>query len=114
MKSPRVVLAIWVAVILVLVIVEVAEVTHFFTVPIASALGDPVELVLSLVFTTVLALVGAIFIGIYISHRILSPSGFSPFEEEMLRMRADLRDVKQSVEEIRRATPPPPPKGGAP
>ncbi len=114
MKSPRVVVIIWVLVILVLVVVEVAEITRFFTLPIASALGDPVELVLSLVFTTVLALVGAIFIGIYISHRILSPSGFSPFEEEMLRMRADLRDVKRTVEELRRAAdPPPPPKGGS-
>jgi uncharacterized membrane protein (DUF106 family) len=100
-KPSRVIL-IWVVVIGALLLVEVAEVTHLFTLPVQSALGDLLSFIFALVFTTILALVGAIFIGIYISHRILSPRGFTPFEEEMLRMRADVRDLKEEIASIRR------------
>jgi hypothetical protein len=114
------VLVFWSALIVLLVLVEVAEITHLFRIPIQSALGDPLAFVFALVFTTVFALVGAIFIGIYFSARVLRGSGFTPFEEEMLRMRVDLRDLKVSVEELkasmpRAADPPPdPPKEGRP
>ncbi len=96
--------------------VEVAELTHLFTLPIQLALGDPIALVTALVFTTLLAVVGAIFIGLYISHRLLTPLGFTPYEQEMLRMRSEVRDMRSAVEEIRRAVrpdardPPPPPR----
>ena len=101
MKNSRLVLLSWSVLIILLIVVELAEITHLFTLPVESALGDPLVFVLALVFTTLVALVGAIFIGIYISARILSPSGFTPFEEEMLRMRTDLRDVKAALEEMR-------------
>ncbi len=109
MRTSRLVLLAWSVLIVLLVVVELAELTHLFTLPVESVLGDPLAFVLALVFTTVVALVGAIFIGIYISARILSPSGFTPFEEEMLRMRTDLRDVKAAVEEMRRGPNAPPP-----
>jgi hypothetical protein len=82
-------------------VVEIAEITHFFTLPVQNAIGDPLAFVVALIFTTLLALVGAIFIGVFLSHRILSTTGFTPFEEEMLRMRADLREVKRDVAELR-------------
>jgi hypothetical protein len=85
----------------VLLVVEIAEITHFFTLPVQNAIGDPLAFVVALIFTTLLALVGAIFIGVFLSHRILSTTGFTPFEEEMLRMRADLREVKRDVAELR-------------
>jgi len=115
-RSNRIGLFVWVLVIAVLVVVEVAEITHLFTVPISNALADPLAFVFALVFTTILALVGAIFVGIYLSHRLLTPSGFSPFEEEMLRMRSDLKEVRKIVEEMRGGGPPPPdpPKEEAP
>jgi len=108
-KTSRLVLFAWSILIVLLVVVELAELTHLFTLPVEAVLGDPLAFVLALVFTTVVALVGAIFIGIYISARILSPSGFTPFEEEMLRMRTDLRDVKAAIEEMRRGPNTPPP-----
>jgi hypothetical protein len=101
MRPTRLVILLWVTLIVVLLIVELAEITRTFTLPIQSAIGDPLAFVFALVFTTILALVGAIFIGIYISNRMLSPSGFTPFEEEMLKMRKEVRDLTRSVEEIR-------------
>jgi hypothetical protein len=116
-RATRLVLIAWGVLIVLLIAVELAEITHLFTLPVESALGDPLVFVLALVFTTVVAIVGAIFIGIYISARILSPGGFTPFEEEMLRMRTDLRDVKAAVEAMRAGDPPnspKPPSGEAP
>ncbi len=118
MNPSRAVLLFWTALILGLVIVEFAEITRVFTLPVVAAFGDPYTLVFALVFTTVLALVGAIFIGIYVSARILRPQGFTPFEEEMLRMRTEVRELRAALE---RREPPPaksdpadPPKEGTP
>ena len=101
MRANRVSVAIWLALILILLIVEIAEITKVFTVPIQNVIGDPLAFVIALVFTTLVALVGAIFIGVYLSHRLLNPTGFTPFEEEMLRMRADVQQVKRDVAEMR-------------
>ena len=116
MKASRVIV-LWLGLLVALVAVELAELTHLFTLPFQSVLADPVGLFSTLLFVTILALIGAIFLGIYISHRILSPLGFSPFEEEMLHMRGDLLELRRTVETIRdRLTgadppsdPPPPP-----
>lgn len=101
MRASRVAIVLWVALIVALLAVELAEITHVFTLPVQNALADPLAFVSGLVFTTLLALVGAIFIGVYVSHRILSPTGFTPFEEEMLRMRSDLQQVKRDLAALR-------------
>ncbi len=109
MRASRAVLVLWSAVVAILVVLEFAEVTHLFTFPISAVLGDPISLVVSLVFTTIVAVIGAIFIGIYATTRLLRPSGFTPFEEEMLRMRVDVQELRRAVDELRR----PPPPGSA-
>jgi hypothetical protein len=114
MRASRVALVLWGALILVLLVVEVAELTHLFSLPVQSVIDDPVALVVALVFTTIVALVGAIFIGIYISHRMLSPSGFTPFEEEMLKMRQEVQELKGAVDSLKPIDPPTRPPGAAP
>lgn len=114
MRANRISLILWSALIFVLVLVEVAEVTRVFTVPVQNIFADPLTDVIALIFTTIVALVGAIFIGIYLSHRLLSPTGFTPFEEEMLRMRADVQQVKQDVQELRARTGGDPPRTSSP
>ena len=101
MRASRVAILLWILLIAVLLIVELAEITHVFTLPVQSAIADPLAFVIALIFTTLLALVGAIFIGVYLSHRLLSPTGFTPLEEEMLRMRSDLQSVKRDLAELR-------------
>jgi hypothetical protein len=102
MRASRWGILLWTVLIVVLLFVEVAEITHLFTLPVQSAIGDPLAFVFALVFTTILALVGAVYIGIYVSARLLRTQGFTPFEEEMLKMRGDLRDVKAAVDEMQR------------
>lgn len=115
MRPSRAVLVVWALVVVVLVVLEIAELTRLFTVPIYRALGDPIVVLVSLVFTTIIAVVGAVFVGISITTRLLSPRGFTPFEEEMLRMRADLAEVRKALDELKGpANAPPPPAGRTP
>jgi hypothetical protein len=105
-RPSRVVLLGWAILIAALLVVELAEITHLFTLPIQSAIGDPLAFVFALVFTTILALVGAVFIGIYASARILSPTGFTPFEEEMLQMRSEIRELTAALQRLEAAQTP--------
>ncbi len=114
MRPSRVVLLLWSVLIAILLVLEIAEITHLFTVSIQSAVEDPLAFVFALVFTTILALIGAIFIGIYFAQRILSSAAFTPFEEEMLKMRGDISDMKESLRKISGAPPPNSPAGDSP
>ena len=105
----------WIGVVVLLFVVELAELTHLFTLPVESAAGNLLSFVFALVFTTILALVGAVFIGIFIAYRLRAPTGFTPFEEEMLKMRAEVTELKAAVAELRGApVAPPPPKEAPP
>ncbi|UCE37177.1 MAG: hypothetical protein JSW00_17135 [Thermoplasmata archaeon] len=47
-----------------------------------------------------MALIGAIFIGMFLSHRILSIGGFTPFEEEMLKMREEIKSINTKLDSL--------------
>ncbi len=105
----------WVVVIAVLVFLEVAEVTHLFHLGYTQVLGNLLSFVFALVLITVLALVGAVFVGIFVAHRILSPRGFTPFEEEMLKMRGEVQTLVEEMKEVKTrlaALPPSPAPAG--
>jgi hypothetical protein len=107
-------IAFWAVVIAALLLVEVAELTRLFTLPVQSAVANLLSFVFALVFTTILALIGALFVGIYISQRMQSPGGFTRFEEEMLRMRKDVERMAEDMAELRRRIPPPSPPESRP
>jgi uncharacterized protein YneF (UPF0154 family) len=100
MRRPRTFIVFWTVVIAALLFVEVAELTRLFTIPFLVAVSNPVTFALALIFVTIVALVGAIFIGIYVSQRLLSPRGFSPFEEEMLKMRAEVMEIRRETQDL--------------
>jgi len=99
MRRPRFLLF-WTVVIAALLFIEVAELTRLFTIPFLQAISNVVTFAVALIFVTIVALVGAIFIGIYVSQRLLSPRGFSPFEEEMLKMRAEVIEMRRQMTEL--------------
>jgi uncharacterized membrane protein (DUF106 family) len=113
MRARRAVLF-WVVIIGLLLLVEFAELTHLFTIPIQTAFANFVSFIVALVFTTILALVGAVFIGIYISHRMQSPTGFTVFEEEMLKMRGDVQALRRDLEAVKERVSPDPPAASVP
>ncbi|HEV2316313.1 MAG TPA: hypothetical protein VGV89_01895 [Thermoplasmata archaeon] len=89
----------WVAVIAVLVVLELAEITHLFRVPLELAYLSPLTFIFSLVLITILALVGAVFVGFYLSSQVYSARGFTPFEQEMLRMREEVSELRRELRE---------------
>ena len=88
----------WLGIVAVLVAVEIGVLTRYITP--AGVISSLLTLVVGLVVISVFAFIGAIFLGMFVSHRILSGKGFTPFEQEMLRMRQDLRDLNDRVEAI--------------
>lgn len=57
-------------------------------------------IIFSLVVIAILAIIGAVFVGIFVSHRILSAQGFTPFEREMLEMREDVKKIRERLDLI--------------
>ena len=88
----------WLGIVAVLVAVETLILTGFITP--ATAITSFLTLIYALVVISVLAFIGAIFLGMFVSHRILSGKGFTPFEQEMLRMRQEIRDLSARLDAI--------------
>ena len=88
----------WLGIVAVLVAIEIGVLTGFITP--AGLISQFLTLIVGLVVISVFAFVGAIFLAIFVSHRILSGKGFTPFEQEMLRMRQDLRELNDRTEQI--------------
>lgn len=88
----------WILIVGVLVAIWVAVLTGYLTP--GDIVGSFLGLVFALVVISILAIIGAVFLGMVISHRIMSGRGFTPFEEEMLKMRQELRDLHDRVEAI--------------
>ena len=89
---------VWLLVFGVLVAIEIGVLTGAINPndPITSFL----TLIYALVLIAVLSIVGAVFVGMFVSHRILSTQSFTPFEREMLHMRQEVGELRQQIERI--------------
>lgn len=89
--------ALWVAFVLALVTIELGIVTQ-------KIVFDPLTnfyfVILAMAVIGILAIIGAVFIGIFTAQRILSSQEFSPFEKEMLGMREDVKKLTAKVDEL--------------
>jgi len=85
----------WVVFVLALVATEIGIVTRGV---------DPFTsfylIILAIAAIGVLAIIGAVFIGMYITTRILGSREFTPFEKEMLAMREDVKRLTARVEDL--------------
>ena len=59
-------------------------------------------MVAALVVIAVLAIIGAAFLGLYVSHRILATRDFTPFEQEMLHMADEVKRLSEKVDAVAR------------
>ncbi len=98
MKISRVTI-LWLIIVLVLVTILIGELLGVFS--IESALTNFYIFMIALLTITVLAIIGAVFLGIFISHRIFSVRDFTPFEKEMLSMKEDVEEIKEQVRELK-------------
>jgi hypothetical protein len=87
----------WILIVGVLLVVEVSLITGAFGPdPALSIIG----LIFALTFVAILSIIGAVFVGMVVSHRVLSVKGFTPFEQEMLRMAREVRELNERIAEI--------------
>ncbi len=88
----------WLLLVAVLVVIWVGVVLGWITPGnlVTSFLG----FVFALVVISILAIIGAVFLGMVISHRVMSGQGFTPFEEEMLKMRQEVRELRDRLDAI--------------
>jgi MFS superfamily sulfate permease-like transporter len=56
--------------------------------------------IVAVVLVSLFSVIGAMFLGMYVSHRFFSMKGFTPFEEEMLRVREDVKQINEKLKGI--------------
>ena len=88
----------WLLIVGVLIAVEIGIITGRITA--GNVIGSFLTFIFALMVISILSIVGAVFVGMFVSHRILSTKGFTPFEQEMLRMRQEVRELTERVDEI--------------
>jgi len=89
--------ALWAMFVVALIVIELAIVSGVLSI-------DPLTnfyfVILAMAVIGVLAIIGAVFLGIFITTRILSSEDFTPFEREMLEMREDVKKLTARVEDL--------------
>ncbi|MEE9223880.1 MAG: hypothetical protein V3U51_03935 [Thermoplasmata archaeon] len=88
----------WLIVVIVLFSIFIAEITE--AIRLTDLISYFFLFVLALVIIAVLAVIGAAFMGVLITHRIFSLKSFTPFEEEMLQMRKEVKEIKKKIDEL--------------
>lgn len=97
MRKPSILTIVWLSAVVALALIEIGIITDLIS--LSDIIANFFLFLLALVTITILAIIGAIFVGIFISHRIFSVKGFTPFEEEMLKMREDIKEIKKALKE---------------
>jgi len=88
----------WLLIVGVLAAVEMGVLTGVINA--SNLIASFFTFVVALVVVSILSIIGAVFVGMFVSHRILSGKGFTPFEQEMLRMRQEVRELSDRLGEI--------------
>lgn len=88
----------WLIIVIILVVLLAAQLLGIIS--IESALANFYILIVALLAVTILAVIGAVFIGIFISHRIFTGQDFTPFEKEMLSMKDDIEQMKEKLDKM--------------
>ena len=86
------------ALVFVLIAVLAGQLLGFISVE--SALSNFYLFIIVLLSVTVLAIIGAVFLGIFISHRIYTAKDFTPFENEMLGMKEEIGRIVERLDKL--------------
>jgi len=98
--------ALFIAIVALFLVLEALQL--FTNFDLAQAIFSNLAFVLvGIIFVALMSAIGGFFLGMWISARFFSTKGFTPFEEEMLRMREDVKALRERLEKVESA-------GGAP
>ncbi len=92
----------WAVIVIILIIVLSFELVG--VVAIEDLIANPVLFLIAFAIVAVLSAVGAMFIGVFVTHRIFSSADFTPFEREMLQMRKEVQAIREKLEDVLNTT----------
>ncbi len=98
MRMPKITSIIWLALVIMLVGIEVAQLTGY--IRFNDLLTNFFVFVFALVVISILAVIGSTFLGMFIAHRMLAGSDFTPFETEMLKMHQEVNEIHKTLEKL--------------
>jgi len=91
--------ALFIAIVALFLVLEALQL--FTTFDLAQAIFSNLAFVLvGIIFVSLMSAIGGFFLGMWISARFFSTKGFTPFEEEMLRMREDVKVLRERLEKF--------------
>jgi len=91
----------WVLFIAVIVILALFEVGQIYGLVSYTWITTNLSIfIVAVVLVSLFSVIGAMFLGMYVSHRFFSAKGFTPFEEEMLRVREDVKQINEKLKDI--------------
>ncbi len=88
----------WIVTVAFLLVILIFELFELIT--LEDLIANPILFLIAFAIVAVLSAVGAMFIGVFVTHRIFASGNFTPFEREMLSMRQEVRAVKEKLEEL--------------
>jgi hypothetical protein len=97
MKINRLTL-IWLALMIFLITLEIGQLLGI--VQLERIINNPWGFVFGITMIAILAVIGALFVGIFIAYRVLTAKGFTPYEEEVLKVAQGFQELRQKVEKI--------------
>ena len=90
--------AFFIALVLLLVIFEVLQLLRLFDVQ--SIFANIAFVLVGIIFVALMSVIGGFFLGMWISARFFTTKGFTPFEEEMMRMREEVKEMRARLERM--------------
>ncbi|MCX8173978.1 MAG: hypothetical protein N3F63_05170 [Thermoplasmata archaeon] len=97
MKLSRLTL-IWLGLMIFLIMLEVGQLAGF--VRLDRIINNPWGFVFGITLIAILAVVGALFVGVFIAYRVYTSKGFTPYEEEILRVADEVHKISARTEKI--------------
>lgn len=91
--------ALWIVTVAALLVILGFELSGLLS--LEDLLANPILFLIAFVIVAVLSAVGAMFIGVFVTHRIFASGSFTPFEREMLSMREEVRAIREALEALR-------------
>lgn len=97
MKVNRLTL-IWLSLMLFLILLEIGQLSGILRLD--RIINNPWGFVFGITLIAILAVIGAMFVGVFIAYRWLTTRGFTPYEEEILKVAEEVHKISERTEKI--------------
>lgn len=97
MKINRLTL-IWLGLMIFLFVLEIGQLVGI--IQLDRIINNPWGFVFGITMVAILGVVGALFVGVFIAYKVFTSKGFTPYEEEILRVADEVHKISDRTERI--------------